>query len=277
MARATLGLLAGLLATVACAPAAAQWHLEEFFSTPGCDAPSLTRRDFHNAALEGCTAHGCEPTPYAGVYSIVTCDVAYSELPGESLTRTSYSTGDPCLGTPRFIDQRPLGQCVKQNNEYSYVTCEAGGAFLFVCGADSTCESCALHIYGAGCISFNGSPGVITCNKPTPPPPGCSTEAFTADVANEPFWQPGGNELDADAVSATKDCHAVTWDGTVLGGWTVAYNGEQVWRPRIFCRSGPGQPSSCLPPSPNQRLRRGGYAKTSTAAPSGGTWTLTNP
>jgi len=227
MALSTLGLLVGLLAALACAPAAAQWHLEEFFSTSICDPLSLTRRDFHNANLESCTPHGCEESPYAGVYSIVTCDVAYSDLPGDTLTRASYPLGSVCTGTARFIDQRPLSQCVKQDNAYSYVTCTEGGASLYVCGEDSACETCSLHIYGAGCITLNGFPAMLTCNKETPPP-GCSTEAFTADAADEPFWQLGGNELDADPVSTTKDCHAVALDGTVLGGWTVVFNEDQV-------------------------------------------------
>ena len=60
-----------------------------------------------------------------------------------------------------------------------------------------------------------------------PPPPACNTTVEAYTTLEDIFWATGGNELDSEPVSATKDCLAVNGD-TVFGGWTVTYQGQKV-------------------------------------------------
>jgi len=240
--RTAAAIAACLVAVLAWAAPAAAWSvLDLFVGDPTCGEAALVERHYIDSNIAPCVAADCTEVVPGEKYSKVACDVpAVEDFPTEPFVVTyKYDVSDPsCLATPVEVIQRPMDVCAFDTLfQYKKVSCHDANTNVseYMCisfdGGPDACGNetmCIQTSYPAGqCQMVVTTPQKYECVGGAEEPV-CNTAAFTTDTADEPFWQVSGNELDADAVSATKDCLAVAADGTVAGGWTVVYSTNQV-------------------------------------------------
>jgi len=135
---------------------------------------------------------------------------------GRILQATYYKTG--CVISPAAateVNLRFRSACNATHYE-----------FTTICNVDcSNCQQHAINIAHFGCDEYNS---FNTCGDQIPLQLACQDAAYTSPLELA-AWIAGGNELDnSDTVSPAKNCLAVAADGTINGGWVVAYEGQQV-------------------------------------------------
>jgi len=249
----TTAIAACLITVLACALPSAAWSVFDLYiGDPTCGEAALVERHYIDPSIE---QDPCEPTDCTEVtlgekFSKVVCDVpAVVDFPTEQFVVTyRYNVSDmSCLATPIEVIQRPKNVCALDTLfQYKKVSCDDTNTNVseYLCidldGGSESCSNETLCIqtpYTAGqCHMFLTIPQKYECVGGVEEPV-CSTPAFTTDAADEPFWQLSGNKLDADPISVTKDCLAVAADGTVNGGWIVAYSTNQVCVHYIMSRA----------------------------------------
>ena len=216
-------MLAGVLAAC-CGPADAAYDVLDTYTDPSCAPASLVTRVIVDVSNPfECKDMACEDAEGGdpNQWFITQCNVeTYPPHLPDTVVRLAYS-GATCTGEPIRLDLWPRERCLTLPTIVT-ATCNATHAVITSCAGPSCFQGhCLVQEATLGSCGAVGLSGVSYLCSPESTPP-CTTAAYTtAAEAAGVFWQVGGNALDADPVSATKDCLALAADSTVYGGWTA--------------------------------------------------------
>jgi len=212
------------------APPETLYTVTRQFAEPSCSESSLVMVSIEIVESGSCDSAACaELSDLPGQYTTVAC-VTYDQLPElrPGWFMQAHAIGSNCDAALSSATQLPIGTCVPTNGSgvVAYVNGSLWGMGKnCAVGAGQECQNCG-ETSGGMLGTEHCQDGRFALANQAPAPPACASPTPVYPTPLDEVWLPGGTELDT-FVSPIKDCLALA-GSTVLGGWTVVHDGQQV-------------------------------------------------